>query len=66
MHLHYWCDTVASKDLTDFSMIMFIKSKGRVVTLTDTEDETVDELPWKEFLIISMVIYPFRFLKWEN
>lgn len=45
MHLHYWCDTVASKEHTDFSMIMFIKNKGRVVTLTNTEDETVDELP---------------------
>lgn len=47
----------------DLSIIMIINNKDYVVTLINTEDETVDMLHWEEFLIVSMVTYPFHFVK---
>jgi len=43
--LHYLCDTVASKDLPDLSIIMLINNKSYIVTLMNIEDETVGIAP---------------------
>lgn len=56
--LHYWCDPVASKGLTDLILII-LNIINSIMMLSDTGYKTGDVFPWKEFLIVPPL--PFFF-----